>query len=307
MKASHKYCFGTAALAILATISSAANAQSMIQGPAQITNVTSTIPDIGSPFALSQIADGITADSNGSGSTPWNGFVGKTNTTGSINFTLDKDYDVTSSHLWNDINVLAESISSYSLKFYDAGGAPISTRGPFSVVPGQPNVQVQTFAAVPGVRRVEFVVHSLFALPNTAIRRVEIREIAFDGEPTPLTVDVPGDHYQCYRAEGPTLKPETITVADQFGKAQLVLGRPELVCNPSIKRHGKKTYQVEYQKRHLICYSLVEQTDRPRSRKVKTANQFTSANLLTNERRLFCVPSLKTLIGEKEILVDKLD
>ena len=127
------------------------------------------------------------------------------------------------------------------------------------------------------------------------------------GECVEPPVDVPGDHYQCYRAEGPILKPETIMIADQFGKAQVVLGRPELVCNPSIKRHGIKTYQVENQKRHLICYSLVKQSDQPRRRRVKTANQFTSANLLTNERRLFCVPSLKNLIGENEIPIDKMD
>lgn len=300
MKATQKYLIGAAALAMMTAIAAPASAQNII-GPSQITAVTSTIPGGSATYTLPQIADTISSDAS-----PFNGFQGAQNTTGTISFTLDQAYDLTQFHLWNDINVRAEGVGRYQLKFYDPSNALVGTQGPFSTIPGQVPAHINNFS-ISNVKRVELEVLTIQNVPSTFSTRVEIREVAMQGTPANQVVDVPGDHYQCYRAEGPTLKPETITVADQFGKAQLVLGRPELVCNPSTKRHGDKSYQVENQKRHLICYSLVKQSDQPRSRKVKTANQFTTANLLTNERRLFCVPSYKKLIGEKESPVNQAD
>ena len=300
MKANLKYLFGAAVLAMMTTMATPGSAQNII-GPSQITAVTSTIPGGNNSFPLPQIADTISSDAS-----PFNGFQGAQNTTGTISFTLDQAYDLTQFYLWNDINVRAEGVGQYQLKFYDPSNALVGTQGPFATVPGQVPAHITNFA-INNVKRVELEVLTIQNVPATFSTRVEIREVAMQGAPANQVVDVPGDHYQCYRAEGPILKPETIIIADQFGKAQVVLGRPELVCNPSIKRHGKKTYQVENQRRHLICYSLVKQSDQPRRRRVKTANQFTSANLLTNERRLFCVPSLKNLIGENEIPIDKMD
>lgn len=115
------------------------------------------------------------------------------------------------------------------------------------------------------------------------------------------TVDVPGDHYQCYRVvRADALMPEKITVADQFGKAQIVLARPALVCNPSIKVHRDRTYRPKSPDLHLVCYTPLEQSDKPRNRRVQIGNQFQVAELELAERALFCVPSQKKLIGERE-------
>ncbi len=112
--------------------------------------------------------------------------------------------------------------------------------------------------------------------------------------PVEPTVDVSGNHWQCYRVlEGPALKSETITVRDQFGKAQIVLARPLMLCNPSLKTHGDKTYKIEFQERHLVCYQPIKESDQPVKRKVKINNQMAPATLVLAERQMFCVPSLK--------------
>jgi hypothetical protein len=118
-------------------------------------------------------------------------------------------------------------------------------------------------------------------------------------------VDVPGEHYQCYRiAKAPMLKPENIVVADQFGKAEIVLGQPFLLCNPSIKVHNGKNYAILNKRVHQVCYNIVKQSDQQPMRRVRTANQFTTADMLIGPRQMFCVPSYKTLLDGKEFPLD---
>lgn len=117
------------------------------------------------------------------------------------------------------------------------------------------------------------------------------------GKP-PQPVDVPGDHYQCYtvvRAE--PLKPEKIIVADQFGKAVIVLARPMLLCNPAVKVHRDKKYEPKAPDVHLVCYMPVRSEEKPRLRRVEIGNQFQVTNLVVSDRSLFCVPSRKKLLG----------
>jgi hypothetical protein len=114
------------------------------------------------------------------------------------------------------------------------------------------------------------------------------------------TVDVPGDHYQCYRVvRSAALTPETIIVADQFGRAQIVLARPVMLCNPSVKVHRDKRYLVKSPELHLVCYEPARR-DRPRLRRVRIGNQFQITDLNVAQRTMFCVPSKKKLLGERE-------
>lgn len=110
------------------------------------------------------------------------------------------------------------------------------------------------------------------------------------------TVDVPGDHYQCYRVRAEALRPETITVADQFGRAQIVLARPVMLCNPSLKVHRDKRYPVKSPQLHLVCYEPARPEKAP-VRRVRIGNQFQVADLYVGERAMFCVPSKKKLLG----------
>ncbi len=287
------------ALAAATLFASPASAQN-IMGPTKIISVTSTIPGGSPTYVLGQINDNSTV--NGP---VHNGFQGAQNTTGIITFTLDQDYDLDAAHLWNDINVRAEGVGTYSLKFYNAAGSQVGgTVGPITTVAGQVPAQI-TGLSVSGVRKVEMIIHSIQAKPNTFSQRVEIREVAFNGKPTPKTVDVKGEHYQCYRIiDAPTLAPENITVADQFGKSEIVLGRPIMLCNPSVKVHNGRKYGVLNQKVHQVCYNVIKQTDGQPNRKVRTANQFTTADMAVGGRQMFCVPSYKTLLGGKEFQID---
>ncbi|HEX9964804.1 MAG TPA: hypothetical protein VGB04_07455 [Allosphingosinicella sp.] len=114
------------------------------------------------------------------------------------------------------------------------------------------------------------------------------------------TVDVPGDHYQCYRVvRGAALPPQPIAVADQFGRSRIVLARPVMLCNPSAKVHREKDYPVKSPELHLVCYEPAREP-RPRVRRVRIGNQFQVADLHVAERAMFCVPSNKKLLDGRE-------
>jgi hypothetical protein len=119
------------------------------------------------------------------------------------------------------------------------------------------------------------------------------------GECAAQTVDVPGDHFQCYRVvKGDALPPEKIQVEDQFGAAQLVLAKPVMLCNPSTKVHADRRYGVRNPELHLVCYAPLKQSDKPRERQVRIGNQFEIGNLALLERTMFCVPSQKKMISK---------
>lgn len=125
------------------------------------------------------------------------------------------------------------------------------------------------------------------------------------GECAAQTVDVPGDHYQCYRViKGDALTPEKITVSDQFGRAVIVLARPVSVCNPSTKIHRDKRHGVTSPELHLVCYAPAYQSDKARARRVQIGNQFQTVELELAERSMFCVPSTKKILGERESPLD---
>ena len=114
-------------------------------------------------------------------------------------------------------------------------------------------------------------------------------------------VAMEGDHYQCYKiSESKTLKPETITVIDQFGKREQVLGRPVQICNPAVKIHNRKKFGVEHRDRHLVCYDLVKPAKQPVTRKVAINNQFAPDTFATELLSVFCVPSSKKLLDGEE-------
>jgi hypothetical protein len=112
----------------------------------------------------------------------------------------------------------------------------------------------------------------------------------------PRTIDVPGDHYQCYRVRG-VAPNEPITVADQFGRAQIVVAHPVMLCNPSLKIHREKRYPPKSPDLHLVCYEPAK-VEKPRTHRVRIGNQFQIADLIVAERIMFCVPSRKRLLDE---------
>jgi hypothetical protein len=113
-----------------------------------------------------------------------------------------------------------------------------------------------------------------------------------------------GEHFQCYKLEkGDRLKPETITIRDQFGRSNAVLGRPRMLCNPSSKVHGKKKYNIRNKERHLVCYDYVKQ-QRTRAHNLKINNQFAPDDVRSGEREMFCVPSSKVHTDRKDTVKD---
>jgi len=97
--------------------------------------------------------------------------------------------------------------------------------------------------------------------------------------------------------KGDRVKPEQIVIEDQFGKSEVVLGQPRMLCNPSAKRHRDKLYRVENEKRHLVCYDIVKQ-GKVEKHELNINNQFGPDDVVSTRRRTFCVPSLKEHIDK---------
>jgi hypothetical protein len=142
--------------------------------PTDVTPSTS-LSSVGS-FTLNQISDGDSA------SFPFNGFVSNARS-GTISFALaNGPWDMNSFTLWNDINIQREGIATFRLDFFDADGNLISSSGVLSAATPVSPVGGEIFnfpSPVLGVDSVDLVVLSVKEL--SAFRRIEIREVAFDG------------------------------------------------------------------------------------------------------------------------------
>ena len=164
---------------VIRLVASDASAQN-IRAPSKIVDVTSTIANGDRRFRLNQMIDGITADTGN-----FNGFVGRRGQRGSITLTLDAKYDLNAFHIWNDVNVRAEGVENFTLRFF-SDGQPMHAQkfsGRNAIKPGV--VDMQTFRldkTVKNVNRVILQVDKLMKRPNTYAEQVEIREVAFSGD-----------------------------------------------------------------------------------------------------------------------------
>lgn len=153
------------------------------------------LPSLGS-FPINQIADGITRD--GLFPTfpgPFNGFASPA-ATGTITLDLVGEFNLSSFILWNDINVFQEGIKDFRLNFFTSSNSliPINFSTNFTAPITQVEAEEYVFGeVVPGVSRVDLVVLSSQESSLGGINRIEIREVAFTGDPVasvpePLTV-----------------------------------------------------------------------------------------------------------------------
>ncbi|WP_417221940.1 hypothetical protein [Amphritea sp.] len=165
--------------------------------------------------------------------------------------------------------------------------------------PGTSKNLSYNLASVPGVGSILNTLNdgtfSIYLQDDTAVNSVTLRTTVTCPDPNPYggPVDVKGEHFQCYDVKpAEKSKPVEITIQDQFGRDKVVLGQPVMLCNPSAKIHGKKSYRIQNKERHLVCYHIIKQRS-PKSLKVQINNQFEGNGLQTGERQIFCAPSLK--------------
>ncbi len=156
---------------------------------------STNLPSLGS-FPINQIADGITRD--GLFPTfpgPFNGFASPA-ATGTITLDLVGEFNLSSFILWNDINVFQEGIKDFRLNFFTSSNSliPVNFSTNFTAPITQVEAEEYVFGeVVPGVSRVDLVVLSSQESSLGGINRIEIREVAFTGDPVasvpePLTV-----------------------------------------------------------------------------------------------------------------------
>lgn len=146
----------------------------------------------------------------------------------------------------------------------------------------------------------------IFAVASTTENPNVIDEMIVGTKPglsipmPPVFPTVPdGEHYQCYMLEkGDELKEERIQIRDQFGRSEVVLGRPVMLCNPSQKIHNGKTFKIQDEVRHLVCYDYKTRV-RPDAQELRIATQFGNDEVVATRRELFCAPAGKAHIDPK--------
>lgn len=149
----------------------------VLQGPAYIQASTS-LPTCGAFCSnvgsdINQIADGDVSN--------FNGWAGANGLVGTIQLDLLGDFDLTSFSLWNDINIVREGVGDFQLHFYDAADQLISDSAIFTAPISQFAAGVYNLGLVQNVSRVDLEVKTL--LTGGVCCRIEIREVAFNGEP----------------------------------------------------------------------------------------------------------------------------
>ena len=181
MKAPQKLSLALGAALAAAVVSTTTAQAALIQGPAYISASTALPVYSGWPHSINEIADGIAAD--------FNGWAGANNLVGTIKLDLLGTFELTSFSLWNDINILREGVGDFQLHFFDDTDTLISTSARYTAPVSQFAAGVYNFAAVQGVSRVDLEVLSL--LTGGVCCRIEIREVAFNGERSGAVQAVP--------------------------------------------------------------------------------------------------------------------
>jgi hypothetical protein len=104
------------------------------------------------------------------------------------------------------------------------------------------------------------------------------------------------DHFQCYRAYGPSLtnffKKTVVQLKDQFHTEPetVTLRRPIAFCNPVEKRHDTIVTPTNHPNDHLVCYSFAATTF---TGGALVRNQFGGVPLPLGGADILCVPSQK--------------
>jgi len=148
----------------------------LISGSSQITATTNI--SSGGFGSIEQITDGVDLNSDGP---PFNGW-GPDVMAGTITLTFDTVYNIQDFILANDINVMSEGVRDFRLSFYDNTNTLITTTSTFTALGGYLPAQVFNVGTVTGVKRVDFEVLNVY---TENVPRIEIREVAFNGEVVP--------------------------------------------------------------------------------------------------------------------------
>ena len=169
-----------------------------------------------------------------------------------------------------------------------------------------------------------------FVAPTTAQTRTVIVRNQFTGTALtslvvsqPLILAVPTqkqphdppeklDHFKCHLVvEGQPVN-VAVGLVDQFDRELVLVGRPLLLCNPTVKVHGETpagsaddvrleetVTPITNPDAHLVCYRIISPVGTPstaplaQNRAVKVLNQFDREIIKLAQPILLCVPSTK--------------
>lgn len=128
---------------------------------------------------------------------------------------------------------------------------------------------------------------------------VPTRKLSVDGVETGLGAPEGLDHFKCYVATGRKLE-LTVTLADQFETALVIVVEPRFFCNPVTKTVGDTITPIGDAEAHLACYSI--ELAAPAGFivpiPIETANQFSHVErepmTVLSDERVLCVPSAKS-------------
>lgn len=102
------------------------------------------------------------------------------------------------------------------------------------------------------------------------------------------------DHFKCYKAAESAVPPApgipaAVRLSDQFGNANLQVGKVVRLCNPVRKLHDGRAFEIRHPDLHLVCYAIRQNVPR----QVQVRNQFGIRQLNVTRANRLCLPSYK--------------
>jgi len=114
----------------------------------------------------------------------------------------------------------------------------------------------------------------------------------------------PLDHFKGYWVDPAGGPPgEIVSLQDQFGTFDAIVGSATMFCNPTEKMHGSVTTPIANPEAHLTIYDLLYE-DEPVARRVEITNQFGTQNLTVYGPVKLAVPTQKVEAGSGLPCVD---
>ena len=98
------------------------------------------------------------------------------------------------------------------------------------------------------------------------------------------------EHYACYKVSARPLRPNPVTLKDQFGLGKGFVVLATFLCAPV----SKNEQPIKDERTHLVCYTV--KSDKSGKKGVEIVNQFEKSEMKVGAISFLCVPSLKRVL-----------
>jgi hypothetical protein len=158
---------------------------------------------------------------------------------------------------------------------------------------------LKAYVTVPnsaGVADIDVLVSNQFGRDKRLRVEDKVFRLMVPTRKSPHDAPVLLDHFACYPVLRGAAVDRAVRLKDQFTEIGTRVGKPRLLCNPTVKVHALNPPTIiEHPQAHLVCYAIDERRLVPPVARF-TKNQFEGARARAEVAVMLCVPSRKRLV-----------